>query len=294
MALSGGLDSVALLHWLVASGFRPVVAHYNHRWSAEETRTARFCRQLAQSHGLTFVSGVAPLHERRSEGAAREARYAFLVAAAKRRKVAAIVTAHTMEDQAETVLMQVLRGAGLHGLSGMRAVSERDGVVLLRPWLGVRRAEIAAYAERHGLAWREDAFNRDPAHLRVRVRREVLPQVQAVFRESVVPALARLADLAGEDDAFLDEVAVEVLGRVRDRSHPERLVLPELRALPLALRRRVVRRWLREAGVPGLGAEEVARVLGLLDRERPARVNLPADHQVRRAGGRLSLVAGAD
>jgi tRNA(Ile)-lysidine synthase len=230
------------------------------------------------------------LHEPKTEGAAREARYAFLIGAAKRKNLGAIVTAHTADDQAETVLMQLLRGAGTHGLAGMRPVTERDGVPVLRPWLGVRRAEVQAYAEAHLLEWREDAFNRDATHLRVRIRHKVLPVLAAEFRESVVPALVRVADLAGEDDAWLEQEAESALERVRDRSQPERLVVPELRRLPLALRRRAVRRWLRMAEVPNVGAEEVAGVLGLLEKTSPARVNVPGGRQVRRAAGRLTIV----
>jgi len=173
VALSGGLDSVVLLHRLREAGLQVIAAHFDHRMRPESGDDAQWVRALCEQWKVPLVCGVAQ-ESLRSEAAAREARYTFLKTAADAQGARWILTAHHADDQAETVLMRLLRGTGLDGLAG---IPRRRGR-FVRPLLGERRAELEAYARARGLTWREDPSNRDVRYLRNRVRHELLPQLE--------------------------------------------------------------------------------------------------------------------
>ena len=217
VAVSGGADSVALLVGLqrVAPGLgiQLRVAHLHHGLrGAEADADARFVRALAKRLKILCVTGRADVRalarkEKISiEMAARAARYAFLADAARRwgRRggAAAIATAHTMNDQAETVLLRLARGAGLRGLAGIPPERLEGEVRVVRPLLGVRRAAIEVFLKEAGQAWREDSSNDDRAMLRNRVRHEVLPLLAARLNPRIVETLARTAEiLRGENES---------------------------------------------------------------------------------------------
>ena len=231
VALSGGPDSVTLLHvlqtlerrgHLVVAG----AAHFNHQLrGAEADADELFCRELAASLNLPIVvgrgdvRGMAGESGRSIEDAARTARYGFLNDAAASFDAGAIAVGHSLEDQAETFLLRLIRGAGPAGLAGVRP---RAGIVI-RPLLEIPRAELRAYAGEHGLRFREDSSNADVGIPRNRVRLELLPHLEQ-FSPAIAAILAREAALARADDEFLEAAAIEwaafdrLTGRQRRRA----------------------------------------------------------------------------
>jgi len=302
IAVSGGADSVALawvLHELAAAG-RLVgglagFVHVNHRLrGAESDGDERFCRELAARLGLpievaTFDAAAEARRRRRSvEGVARDLRYGFFASAAGRLGATLIATAHTIDDQAETVLLRLLRGAGGRGAAG---IAPRRGNVI-RPLLECRRAQVRAYLEDRGEPFREDSSNRDESIARNRVRHRLLPVIEQMSPGGV-RALARFAALAAEDEAYLNRAAIEAASFVVLSSDGGvELDVDALNTLPAALARRVLRRMAEAAGSGiALGARhfEAVRTLASADKPR-GHLDLPR-LTVRRRGSRLSMRA---
>ncbi len=251
-AVSGGADSVALALWLHDLASWPQAAftmagliHVNHQLrGAHSEADEAFCRALAARLQVPIDVVAAPVlveGGRSPEAAARDARYAAFEAAAARLGATVVATAHTADDQAETVLLRLLRGAGLRGLSGVRAGRGH----LVRPLLECRRADLRAWLEARGEPWREDASNADVAIPRNRVRHQLLPvveQVAAGFAPGAVPALARFAAFAADDERYLEEAAIELAARiVQWQDQGATIVRTALAEAPPALARRVVR-----------------------------------------------------
>jgi len=210
-AVSGGADSVALLYLLRDLGGEPplriTVAHFNHLLRGPESdEDERFVRSLAEELGLPFVGGKADVRELAEsrglsvEAAARLARREFLRGAAERRGIGRIATGHHADDQAETVLIRLVRGSGVRGLAAMRPVT-RDGFV--RPLIDCTRSELRAYLARRGIDFREDSSNLDRSYLRNRVRNELIPLLQREFNPAIVQALRRTSQNMADADAFL-------------------------------------------------------------------------------------------
>jgi tRNA(Ile)-lysidine synthase len=199
IAVSGGTDSLALLSLLASLGQRLGVAHVHHGLrGAEADADLAFVRDRAESLGVPFFAAhvdAAVRDGRSPEMRARALRYEALEEIRAREGYRYVLTAHTLDDQAETLLLRAIRGTGLDGLSCILPASE-DGYVL-RPLLGVRREALRSYLTRRGLAWREDASNRDPGIPRSRLRAEVLPVLEDVH-PGAAERLANLAKLAQE------------------------------------------------------------------------------------------------
>lgn len=237
-AVSGGADSVALLRVLAAlrpaAPGRLVVAHFNHRLrGAAADADAAFVSKLACELGLPYEVGRAePARVRAAlrggigiEESARNARYEFLQAAAGRYGARYVATAHTADDQAETVLHRIVRGTGLSGLSGMRRARPlMHGVSLIRPLLAVRRTELLGYLQRLGQPFCDDVTNRDLGFTRNRLRHELLPRLAADYNSQVVDALLRLARMAGEAQEVIAAVVDELLPRCV-RNEADRIVV---------------------------------------------------------------------
>ena len=297
-AVSGGGDSVALLHLLAELAGRSVVtlagvAHVNHRLrGAASDEDERFCRRLARRFGVPcLVESVAVADLARSrrvsvEQAGHHVRRAFFGRAARELRAGRVALGHTIDDQAETVLLRLVRGAGAAGLAGMRP---RTGV-LVRPLLAIRRAELRGYLADRGIAFREDASNADRRIPRNRVRHELLPHLRT-YSLRIVEALARQADAAQADEAWLsrgaDQAAADLV--FMDGAEAE-IDAAGLAALPPALARRVVRDVLARV-VPGraaVGFDPIERV-----RRAAAgglrRADLPGC-RVERAAGLVRLV----
>jgi len=295
IAVSGGRDSVALLHALHALGWRKLtVVHLDHQLRRAASRAdARFVERLARKLGLRCVIGRADVRGYAAERgvsvevAARELRYAFFAGVARRERCRNVFLAHHADDQVETCLFNFLRGSGAAGLAGMRRESAlKIGATtlhLLRPMLGIRRKEIDAFLAARKIRWREDASNLSAAHTRNRLRVRVLPMLAEEFGPAFPEAILRASEiLAAEEDWMRGEAGHFAIGA--------ELSVRELAAAPLALRRRVVRNWLELMEISEVGFAETERVLALLDaRTGPAKVNLPGGCHARRRAGKLFL-----
>jgi tRNA(Ile)-lysidine synthetase-like protein len=281
VGVSGGIDSVALLNALVATGRKPVVLHFDHAWRAESKADAEWVRELARSAGLKFIGAKAAKSTVHREAEARTARYAFFSRVAKRLAIPDLVLAHQADDQVETYLLQLLRGSGAAG-SGMKPLHRRDGLILHRPWLGVWRKEIRAYARRHRLSWREDETNRDLRHRRNLIRGQILPYLQRKISPRVAENLWRSAEIARAESEWLDALcAADATARELD--------VKRLRASPLGRQRRLVLRWLQRLGLPDLDFADVEAVRGLAWKNLPARVNLSGGKFARRRAGKIFI-----
>ena len=284
-AVSGGGDSVALVHLLreLETGGHVVlagVAHLNHQLRPEAGSDEAFCRTLASAAGVPFDVaranvGVAATAARVSvEVAGRDARYAFFEDVRVARGAHAVAVAHTRDDQAETVLLRLLRGAGTHGLRG--ALASRGGVV--RPLLTCGRDELRAYLAARGVAWLEDATNADTAPLRNRIRHDLLPRLVRDYQPGAARLLARTAELAHDDDAYLTAVADTAAGAVSsNQDEVWRVDAAALLALPPAIGRRVVVLTLQRAGA--------TRAVRLADVERALDTCRSAQAAVCRVAG---------
>ncbi|HEX3211313.1 MAG TPA: tRNA lysidine(34) synthetase TilS, partial [Actinomycetota bacterium] len=263
VAVSGGADSLALLHGLRAlagpRGWRLAVLTVDHGLRPGSAADAAFVADHAKALGLPVLvrtlgpADLAPHRQAGPEGAARAARYGALWPAADELGCAWLATGHTLDDQAETVLLQLLRGTGPDGLAGMSVRSGR----LLRPLLRARRAETRACCAAIGLAWREDPTNAGDGPLRNRVRQQLLPLLEEL-RPGATQTLARTAALAADERAWLDQVVAEALPPSATDLDAEAFA-----ALPVALARRVVREAARRAGDPVPDAAATDRILGL-------------------------------
>jgi len=296
VGVSGGRDSVVLLHALVGAGFkRLIVCHLNHGLRGRAAAAdARFVAALAAKLGLELESEKADVGAQAAqtgqslETAARHARYAFFARVARKRRCRALFLGHHAGDQVETVLFNLFRGAGRAGLGGMRRESERtvDGVRLrlLRPMLGIWREAIDAYISAHGLRFREDASNSTPAFTRNRVRHTLFPVLEEVFGRDVRQALWRASAILQAEEEWLESLA-------REAGEPTGadLATPLLQSQPVALQRRRILAWLREGGVPDAGFDQVEAVRSLLGAPSPAKVNLPGGWHARRRAKRLFL-----
>lgn len=296
VGVSGGADSVALLYLLVDAGYRNlVVCHLDHRLRGRaSTEDAKFVRRLAESLGLgcevaaADVTGLMEISNTSMETAARNARHEFFGQCACKHHCPRVILAHHADDQAETVLWNLLRGS--KGLKGMRAEQELttgSGVKLelIRPLLGIRHAELVAWLKSQGHPWREDASNAQPVAVRNRLRNEVIPLLAEISDRDIVPALVRGA--ADREDAEVLENWALDQAKVLDPQG--RLHVPVLRGLPVALRRAALWRFLREHGIGSLDRDLIERGLELLDVENPAVVNLPGGRWLRRRAGRLRV-----
>lgn len=296
LAISGGMDSVVLLHMLVSAGFRNLVlCHFNHGLRGRESgQDAAFVRRLAGRHGLvcevekTDVAAFAKSRRMSLELAARTLRYDFFARMAERHKARDIYLAHHADDQAETILANICRGTGIGGLKGMLEESP-NAPVLRRPLLAVSRRDLAAYAADHRLKWREDASNTSPAHRRNRLRNEVLPLLNKVYDRDVSQLIVRLGKQAGRDDDCLCLMARDFAAAHALRQADGSLKLvPEMRQMHPALLSRVLHQWLGESmEIAGLDAELVEQVTEMVMAGGPAKINLAQGHHLRRKNRRL-------
>lgn len=312
IAVSGGADSTALLlafDELQKSGkldLKPIVAHLDHGLRNASRNDAKWVRQLAKTLGHAVVVGRADLKSTAKassenlEQAARKARYDFLLRTATAKKAAYVLTGHTADDQAETILMRLIRGSAAEGLSGtpaIRPIKKDSKVMLVRPLLAwSRRSDTAAYCRENRIEFRSDEMNDDETFSRVRVRKQLLPLMES-FNGRIVQALNRTASLLGEDaDALSDEANRLVeLATAKSRNNetgPPALSVSILLQKPPAVRRRALREWImRSRGdLNRLEMVHLMAVERLLEGERSGRVaELPGGMEVTRKRGRLEL-----
>jgi tRNA(Ile)-lysidine synthase len=321
IGVSGGRDSVALLQWLVSLGYqRLMVCHLNHRLrgrssdadaqfvkrlverynqelpenalrlpgaqTGKRTASPRTARRIEFELGSENIRALAKKQKMSIETAAREARYAFFAKTARRRDCRTIFVAHHADDLVETFLINLFRGAGNAGLSAMREISTRriDGVdlTIVRPFLCVWRKEIDDYVGEHRLRFREDATNKNLTPLRNRIRQRVIPYLERMLGRNIRQNIWRTAVIAADEEKWIES-------ELRDSTHAD-LSVVKLRALPVALQRRALLKWLRTQNVSDVGFEVIERVRSLGDRDtRIAKVNLPGNRHARRRAGKIFL-----
>jgi tRNA(Ile)-lysidine synthase len=292
IGVSGGRDSVALLHWLTNLGYKKlIVCHLNHRLRGRSSAAdARFVENLAARYGVDSELGMANVRalakkkKMSIETAAREARFSFFAKTAKRRRCHTIFLGHHADDLVETFLLNLIRGAGLTGLAAMRDLSSRhiDGIdlTIVRPLLSVWRSAIDRYVKEYHLRFREDATNTNLVPTRNRIRNRIIPYLEKTLGRNLRPNIWRTAMIAAAEEKLLDS-------EVPDSTNAH-FSVPRLRALPIALQRRAILKWLRAQNISDVGFDVIERVRSLADREAPvAKVNLPRDRHVRRRAGKI-------
>ena len=300
-AVSGGLDSMCLLHlllaWCAGHGGRVVAAHFNHRLRGEDAdRDEGFVRAWCEGHGVAFVAGsgdvagLARAEGLSAEEAGRRLRYAFLRREAEKLGGARIYTAHHADDNAETILFNLIRGAGTAGLAGM--AWQQEGVY--RPLLGLRRAELASYAAEHGVPHVEDATNLDPdAAARNFLRLRVMPLLEELNPKAVEHINAAAAHIRSADAAIQAE-AQRRLARVEAREGRVALACRELEAAPDAVQARMLLGLFDRlgAGRKDITAAHLGALLALARRTaqgKEGRLDLPRGVTARGCRGWLML-----
>ena len=321
IGVSAGRDSVALLHWLISLGYeRLIVCHLNHRLRGRSSDAdAQFVKRLVERYnkdlvgqalrlpsartskrsarcttagciefalGSSNIGAVAKKQKMSIETAARKARYEFFAETARRRSCRTIFVAHHADDLVETFLINLFRGAGTAGLAAMREISTRriDGVdlTIARPFLCVWRKEIDDYVGEHRLRFREDATNKNLSPLRNRIRHRIIPYLEKTLGRNIRPNIWRTAVIAADEEKWIES-------ELRDSAHADFPVV-KLRALPIALQRRALLKWLRAQNVPDIGFDAIERVRSLGNRDtRIAKVNLPGNRHARRRAGKIFL-----
>ena len=255
VAVSGGSDSVALACALSSLGrkyrIKITLAHLNHRIRGRAAdEDARFVKRLADRLRVGCVQRRIDVPRMaRGKGislemAARDARYGFFRQAMRATGADCLATGHTSDDQAETVLLRLVRGTGPQGLGGIAYKAERQGMQIIRPLLDVTHAQVIEYLRKNKTSWREDASNRDRQFLRNRIRLEILPLLEKRLNPGVRNALVRFAKVFSEEHRWMDGQARDHLAhRLRSKTR-KRISLSGIKHLPLALQRRIVLRWL--------------------------------------------------
>jgi tRNA(Ile)-lysidine synthase len=292
VAVSGGADSLALLSAVAfeaaRAGVRPVAVTVDHGLQAGSAAQADAVLAQAGALGVDAeVVAVAVTGSGGPEAAARNARYGALAAAAGRLQATAILLGHTLDDQAETVLLGLARGSGARSLAGMAAAAGP----LRRPLLGLRRSQTEAACAAQGLTPWQDPMNDDPAYARVRVRVRALPALEQAIGPGVAEALSRTAEQLAADNEALDAWAAQALAAATDELGG--LAVDSLAGLPRAVRTRVLRAAVLLAGVPA-GSLTAVHVLELdrlvTDWHGQGPVALPGRLGAVRDCGRLLLV----
>jgi tRNA(Ile)-lysidine synthase len=292
IGVSGGRDSVALLHAMAKAGYNQlIVCHLDHALRGGSAEEAYFVAELAGRYALGFESERVNVKELADEEglsietAAREARYEFFGRVARAYWCPRVILAHHADDQIETLLLNLLRGTGRTGLAGMRplSVQQRKGglIEIHRPLLDVWRHEIDTYVVEHALEFREDPSNVDRLHARNRIRLDALPALQTALGRDVKATLHRAAEILGAEEDFLaTHTPLPPAGPLEVES---------VKPLPVAIQRRLIHRWLQVNLVADLSFDDVERVRGLLVHVQPAKVNLSHGRHARRRTGQLFI-----
>ena len=308
VAVSGGCDSVALLRAMTAlKGGGPgrlCAAHLNHQLRPAADEDERFVVELCRHLGVRCEVGRAAVDQLAAdagdglEAAARTARYRFLEETAGRLGARFVATAHTADDQAETILHRILRGTGIRGLAGMPRARPLGHATLIRPLIELRRDELRAYLDALEQPWRDDPSNAELRFTRNRIRHQTMPQLRRQFNAGLTEALLRLGTLAGEAQAVADELVAEWLDRcvTTADSGATQIELAELAGRPRYLVREVLIAVWRRQGWPlqAMGHQQWDE-LGELAQPAapPARRFFPGDVMVEVAAGRMRLSRGS-
>ena len=296
IGVSGGRDSVALLHQLVELGYRRlIVCHLDHQLRGRASRAdARFVERLAAGVDCEFemertdVAARARKLKQSVETAGRTARHDFFARVARRRRCHTLFLGHHADDLVETFLMNLFRGAGPTGFGGMREISSLrvsdTELRIVRPLLGTWREEVDKYVTTHRIEFREDITNESLGPVRNRVRRRVIPYIERQFGRKVRSTIWRAAVIAADEAEWLEGL---IDGK---QSEAVQMDAAKLRAQPRALQRRTIHKWLQSRGVGDLDFDLIERVRTLVDPEAAtAKTNLPKGRHVRRRAKKIFI-----
>jgi tRNA(Ile)-lysidine synthase len=300
VGVSGGRDSIVLLHRLFDLGYRKiVVCHLNHQLRGRSSQAdSRFVEKLVATwnkkivahvdfeSGSADVRALAKRNKSSIETAARQARYSFFAGVAKRRRCHTIFLAHHADDLVETFLINLFRGAGATGLAAMREVSTRRiedvDLTIVRPLLSVWRDEIDNYVRECRLKFREDESNKNLAPLRNRIRQRIIPYLEKTLGRTIRQNIWRTAMITADEENWIENQL--------PNADSADLSVRDLRSLHVALQRRTILKWLRAQNTSEIGFEVIERVRLLVDPgSRTAKTNLPQNRHVRRRAGKLFL-----
>lgn len=294
VGVSGGRDSVALLHQLVGLGYRRLrVCHLDHQLRGRASKVdAKFVERLAATLGCEFeikqtdVAALAQTSKQSIETAGRMARYEFFAQVARVHRCHTIFLGHHADDLVETFLMNLFRGAGPAGLGGIREITSRrvsgTELQIVRPLLAVWREEIDQYVQARRLKFRDDISNESSGPVRNRMRRRVIPYIERQLGRKVRSTIWRAALIAADEGEWLEGMMDS------KQSEAEQLDATRLRAQPRALQRRTIQKWLQSRGVGDLDFDLIERVRALIDLgSTTAKTNLPGDRHVRRRAKKI-------
>ncbi len=249
VAVSGGVDSVALLHVLAHEpDLQLVVAHYDHGIRPDSAEDRKLVQLYAKTYDLPFEYEEGRLGQSASEATARKARYDFLRRVCKKHSASAIITAHHQDDVLETIIINFLRGTKSRGLSSLRSTNE-----LVRPLLHVPKETIRMYALENMLEWREDSTNSDPKYLRNYVRLHIVPRMDSEAREALLATSKRASELNDAIQTLVDEY-------LQAQSSPNVLNRAQFTALPSEVASEVLVQWLRTRTAVTISKQLVARL----------------------------------
>jgi len=263
VAVSGGADSMVLLHALAAlapkNRWEVSIAHFNHQLRGRASDAdEKLVRQTAEKLKVPFcveradVKKFAAQSKISIEMAARKLRHEFLARVARRQKIPSVALAHHADDQVELFFLRLLRGAGGAGLAGMKWLSPSPadkGIPLIRPLLGFSKAEMLAFARAEKIPFREDATNFSKDFLRNRIRNELLPLLQKKYQPGLTKTVLRLMEIAGADSEFVSETARRWRTEARSQKPEVRMAAGNFDGLPLAVQRKILQSQLLELGV---------------------------------------------
>jgi len=251
VGVSGGADSICLLDLLQRSGCSLVVAHFNHHLRTEAEQDLQFVKEIAKSRGLSFIQGggdvrrYAKIHHKTIEEAARICRYDFLFQQAYKRGIKFVAVGHTASDQAETILMHLLRGCGLSGLQGMLPVTSLGNypnIKLIRPLLCFWKEDVLAYCRQNHLNYKEDRTNNDPNYFRNRLRLELIPTLRE-YNPNVEQHLVNMGEIARRDLALINQYTMNHYRQCLLEETPDYVSLSRIRFLetPNGLKQSILR-----------------------------------------------------
>jgi tRNA(Ile)-lysidine synthase len=282
VGVSGGPDSVALLDALVKSGWHPHVCHLNHQLrGADSDADTEFVRRLAGQYGLS--STIESCKVASDEDSARHARQEFFTRVAERTGIRKLALAHTADDQVETFLLRLLRGAGVPGLVGIWPERQFGTLRVVRPMLKVRRVEVLEYLGTQGLKFREDLSNADTRFTRNRIRHELLPMLERDFNPAIRDVLLNTAEILRDEDFYLLHHVVQRFFMAICQN--DAVNVTALANCPVAIQRRVLRFWLGgdSEGGPSFGFDQIEAVRHAALGDSPsAEVDLPDELVVYR------------